>query len=126
MSPPTIDTPSIDTALEALESAADLLQSADLDNAPAEELKAVRRLAVVLRRIGHATDRAAGHLDTSAAFSLDGHVNARSALKHLGRLPGRESLGRVQTARALRDLRARKLVKSDAATAVDVDPIALL
>ena len=104
MSPPTIDPPSIDTALEALESAADLLQTAELDNAPAEELKAVRRLEVVLRRIGHATDRAAGHLDVSAAFSLDGHVNARSALKHLGRLPGRESLGRVQTARALRDL----------------------
>lgn len=104
MSPPTIDPPTIDTALDALEAAADLLQVADLDNAPADELKAARRLDTVLRRIGHGTDRAAGHLDVSAAFSLDGHANARSALKHLGRLTGRESLGRVQTARALRDL----------------------
>lgn len=114
MSPPTIDPSTIDPpamvppsmvgALDALEAAADLLQAADLDDVPARELQAARRLEVVLRRIGHATDRAAGHLDVSAAFSLDGHANARSALKHLGRLPGRESLGRVQTARALRDL----------------------
>lgn len=106
MSPPTIDPPTIDTALDALEHAADLLQAAELDAAPADELLAARRLETVLRRIGHGTDRAAGHLDLSCAFSLDGHTNARAALKHLGRLSGRESLGRVQTARALQHLPA--------------------
>ncbi|MDE0803638.1 MAG: hypothetical protein OSA99_09975 [Acidimicrobiales bacterium] len=104
MSRHTIDPPTIDRALDALEVAADLLRAADLDDTPARELQTVRRLEVVLRRIGHGADRAAGHLDVSAAFSLGGHANARSALKHLGRLAGRESLGRVQTARALRDL----------------------
>ncbi|WP_436793344.1 HNH endonuclease [Actinospongicola halichondriae] len=97
---------SMDEALAVLEAAVGLVQTAQLDAAPATELSSVRRLEKVRRRLDHGTDRAAGHLDTSAAFSLDGHRHARSALKHLGRLPGSAALGRVTTARALRDLPA--------------------
>lgn len=66
----------------------------------------MRRLESARRRVDHGTDRAVGHLDASAAFSLDGHRNARSAVKHLGRLPGSDALGRIQTVAALRDLPA--------------------
>ncbi len=83
------------------------LQHADLDVLTAqEELRLVRRIETIRRRLDHATDRAADHLHESAAFSLDGHRSARSALKHLGRLSGSEAHGRTQTARALRDLPA--------------------
>ena len=56
------------------------------------------------RRLDHGTDLAAGHLDVSAAFSLDGHKTAKGALKAIGRLSGSEAHGRVQTSRALRRL----------------------
>ncbi|WP_436794985.1 HNH endonuclease signature motif containing protein [Actinospongicola halichondriae] len=90
--------------MDALDAAVELLQTADLDAAPADELLVARRLEATRRRLDHGTDRVAGHLDACAAFSLDGHRNARCALKHLGRLPGAEALGRVTTARALRGL----------------------
>lgn len=72
--------------------------------APLEELALVGRLEVLRRRLDHGTDRAAGHLDRSAAFSLDGHKSAKGALKATGRMSGSEAFGRVQTARALRQL----------------------
>ncbi len=96
----------MEAALDALDAAVVLVQTADLDAAPADELAATRRLEAARRRLDHGTVRVVGHLDTSAAFSLDGHRNARCALKHLGRLPGAEALGRLTTARALRDLPA--------------------
>lgn len=97
----------VEAVLAALDSAVQRFQQADLGALTAEEeLQLARRLELVRRRLDHGTDRCAGHLDRSAAFSVDGHRNARSALKHLGRLPGSEALGRVQTARALRDLPA--------------------
>ena len=94
---------SLDHALAALDHAVGLFQAASLDGlSPAEELAAVGRLEVLRRRLDHGTDRAAGHLDRSAAFALDGHRTAKSALKAIGRLTGSEAHGRVQTARALR------------------------
>ena len=71
---------------------------------PADELAVVGRLEVLRRRIDHATDRSADHLDAGAAFSLDGHKTAKGALVAIGRLSGSEAHGRVQTARALRRL----------------------
>ena len=102
-----VEPPDVTDALDALEAEISSLQRVEFDVlGPAEELASIRRLEVLRRRLDHATDRAAGHLDQSCAFSLDGHRNARSALKHLGRLSGGEAHGRVQTARALRELPA--------------------
>jgi hypothetical protein len=91
--------------LGVLAEGVDAFASADLDQLSAEEeLQLVRRLEVLRRRLDAATDRAAGHLDRSAAFSLDGHRSAKGALKAIGRLSGSEAHGRTQTARALREL----------------------
>lgn len=101
----TYRTTGVEAALGALEEAVELVQRAGLDDlSPAEELALVARLEVLRRRLDHGTDRAAGHLDRSAAFSLDGHKTAKGALKAIGRLSGSEAHGRVQTARALRQL----------------------
>ncbi len=101
----TLEVTDLDTALAALDHAVGLVQSARLDGlAPAEELALVARLEVLRRRLDHGTDVAAGHLDHSAAFSLDGHKSAKGALKAIGRLAGAEAHGRVQTSRALRAL----------------------
>jgi len=95
----------LDEALDALEVAVEQVASAELDQLPAaEELALVGRLERLRRRLDAGTDRAAGHLDRSAAFSLDGHKSAKGALKAIGRLSGSEAHGRIQTARALRDL----------------------
>jgi len=95
----------LDVALAALEDAVGLIQAAALDGlSPAEELALIGRLEVLRRRLDHGTDRAAGHLDRSAAFSFDGHKTANGALKAIGRLSGSEAHGRVQTSRALRHL----------------------
>ena len=99
------DAVDLDTALGVLERAVGLVQTASLEGvSPAEELALVGRLEVLRRRLDHGTDVAAGHLDRSAAFSLDGHKTAKGALKAIGRLPGSEAVGRVQTSRALRRL----------------------
>jgi len=83
----------------------DELAATDLDTLSAkEELALVGQLEQLRRRLDAVTDRAADHLDRSAAFSLDGHRSARGALKAIGRLPGGEALGRLRTARALRML----------------------
>jgi hypothetical protein len=95
----------LDVSLDRLDDAARLLLEADLDQlSPEDELRLVGRLEQVRRRIDAGTDRAAGHLDRSAAFSLDGHRSAKGALKAIGRLSGPEAHGRTQTARALREL----------------------
>jgi hypothetical protein len=92
-------------ALDLLEHAVGAVQTASFDGVtPKDELALVGRLEVLRRRLDHGTDLAAGHLDQSAAFSLDGHKTAKGALKAIGRLPGSEALGRVQTSRALRRL----------------------
>lgn len=99
------DEADITTVLETLEAAVACFQRSDLDGLDAKaQLQLTRRLEVVRRRLDHGTDRCAGHLDRSGAYGIDGHRNARSALKHLGRLSGSEALGRVQTSRALREL----------------------
>lgn len=91
--------------LDALEAAVGEFQHAELDGLPPEEELALqRRLEVIRRRLDHGTDRSAGHLDTSAAFVLDGHRNAKSAIVAISRVPGAEAHRRVQTARALRQL----------------------
>ena len=92
-------------ALDALDQAVAQVQDADRDElSPAEELALLGRLEVLRRRLDHGADVAAGHLDATAAFSLDGHKTAKGALKAIGRLSGPEAHGRVQTARALRRL----------------------
>jgi len=91
-----------DVALKALEVAVGMVQAVDLDGlSPKEELALVGRLEKLRRRLDHGTDRTVGHLDTSAAFSLDGHKTAKGALKAIGRLSGSDAHGRVQTSRAL-------------------------
>ena len=93
------------TALDALDVAVASVQAADRDSlSPAEELALLGRLERLRRRLDHGADLAAGHLDGSAAFSLDGHKTAKGALKAIGRLSGSEAHGRVQTSRALRRL----------------------
>lgn len=93
------------SALDVLEEGVALVQCADREGlSPAEELALLGRLEVLRRRLDHGTDVAAGHLDASAAFSLDGHKTAKGALKAIGRLSGSEAHGRVQTSRALRRL----------------------
>jgi hypothetical protein len=98
----TFEPPDLDAALACLEHAVEQVQAASLDGlSPADELALVSRLEVLRRRLDHGTDAVAGHLDRSAAFSLDGHKTAKGALKAIGRLPGSEAHGRVQTSRAL-------------------------
>lgn len=95
----------VDVSLGVLEDGVRQLLDADLDVlSPEEELRLIGRLEVLRRRLDAGTDRAAGHLDRSAAFALDGHRSAKGALKAVGRLPGAEALGRVRSARALRAL----------------------
>lgn len=95
----------LDVSLDLLEDGVDQLLSADLDQLSAqEELALVGRLEQLRRRLDAGTDRAAGHLDRSAAFSLDGHKSAKGALVAIGRLSGADAHGRVRTARALRHL----------------------
>jgi len=95
----------LESSLDALEDVVSRLLEADLDQLSAEaELRLAGRLEVLRRRLDAGTDRAAGHLDRSAAFSLDGHRSAKGALKAIGRLSGPEAHGRVRTARALRQL----------------------
>ena len=90
-------------ALDALDDAVAQIQVADRDGlSPAEELALLGRLEEMRRRLDHGTVLAAGHLDASAAFSLDGHKTAKGALKAIGRLSGSEAHGRLQTDRALR------------------------
>ncbi len=95
----------LESSLDSLEEGIDQFQSADLEQLSAEEeLRLAGRIEVLRRRLDAGTDRAAGHLDRSAAFCLDGHKSAKGALKAVGRVPGAEAHGRVQTARALRNL----------------------
>lgn len=95
----------LDEALDALEVAVEQVSCAELDQlSAAEELAVIGRLERLRRRLDAGTDRAAGHLDRAAAFSLDGHKSAKGALKAIGRLSGSEAHGRVQTARVLRRL----------------------
>ena len=83
------------------------LQALDLDSLTAREVMALQRaVEPVRRRLDHATDRLASHLDTTGARGADGHRTAKAAIKHVGRLPGAEAHGRVQTARGLRLLPA--------------------
>ncbi|HSP04277.1 MAG TPA: DUF222 domain-containing protein [Acidimicrobiales bacterium] len=101
----TFEPNELEAALNALDDAVGLVQSASLDGvSPKEELALVRRLEELRRRLDHGTDQAVGHLDAGAAFSIDGHKTAKGALKAIGRLSGPEAHGRVQTSRALRRL----------------------
>ncbi|HSL58497.1 MAG TPA: DUF222 domain-containing protein, partial [Acidimicrobiales bacterium] len=78
-------------------------QNLDLEVLDAPEVLAVVREAEVVRRqMDHGTDRLAGHVDRTGAYGVDGHRNAKSALVHLGRLPGPEATQRLSRARAMR------------------------
>ncbi len=95
----------LDQSLDRLEDGVEQLLAAELEQLSAEEeLRLVGRLERLRRRLDAGTDRTAGHLDRSAAFSLDGHRSAKGALVAIGRLSGAEAHGRVRTARALRHL----------------------
>ncbi len=77
------------------------VQELDLDALSAKEAMALaRELEVARRHLDHGTDRVAGHLESTGKFGIDGHKTAKAALKHLGRTPGGEVHGRLQTARA--------------------------
>src|SRR5688572_3358051 len=69
--------------------------------APADQVRFVRALEVLRRKLEHACVRVTGLVDAREAFRIDGHRNARDAIKHLGRLTGGEALGRMQSIRAL-------------------------
>lgn len=85
----TIEPAQIDTALALLEAAIEQVQATSLDDlTPDEELALVSRMEVLRRPLDHGTDHAAGHLDVSGAFSLDGHKTAKGALLAIGRLSG--------------------------------------
>lgn len=95
----------LEASLDSLEEGVVRLLGAELDHLSAEEeLRLVGRLEALRRQIDAGTDRAAGHLDRSGAFALDGHRSAKGALKAIGRLSGPEAHGRLRTARVLRDL----------------------
>lgn len=95
----------VDAAVGALGEAVERFASVDLDALTAyEQLALVRRVEVLRRRLDAGTDRLSGHVDRTAAFSLDGHRSVKGALKAIGRLSGAEALGRARTARALRQL----------------------
>lgn len=95
----------LEASLDTLELGVVQLLDADLGQLSAEEeLRLVGRLEALRRRLDAGTDRAAGHLDRSGAFALDGHRSAKGALKAIGRLSGPEAHRRLRTARALREL----------------------
>ena len=93
--------------LGALEEDVAELQSVDLDAlSGVEVMRLLRSVEGLRRRFDHATDRVVGHLDATGKHGADGHKTAKSAVKHLGRLPGAEAHARVRVARALRMLPA--------------------
>ncbi|HSL58868.1 MAG TPA: DUF222 domain-containing protein, partial [Acidimicrobiales bacterium] len=91
--------------MEELAAALAAYQELDLEVLTAEELLVVVRDAEVMhRRMDHGTDRLAGEVHRTGAHRVDGHRNAKSALMHLGRLPGAEAAQRISRARGLRSL----------------------
>src|SRR3546814_5710753 len=85
----------VDAAVGALGEAVERFASVDLDALTAyEQLALVRRVEVLRRRLDAGTDRLSGHVDRTAAFSLDGHRSVKGALKAIGRLSVAEALGR--------------------------------
>jgi hypothetical protein len=91
--------------IAAIDATAAALQDAPLESLDHRELMAtVRQLEIARRRLDHATDRVAGHVDRSGAHRVDGHRTAKAALKHVGRIPGAEAHARVRMARTLRRL----------------------
>ena len=88
--------------LDRVRSAVAELQEVDITTmSPADQLRFARSVEVLRRRLEHGADRVTGHLDATAAFSVDGHRNVRTAVTRIGRLTGAEALGRTQTIRAL-------------------------
>lgn len=81
------------------------LHAVDLRRLTARELlQLAGALEIVGRRLDHARDTLAGHIDATGAHGVDGHKSAKSALVHINRVPGAEAHGSIQTARALRQL----------------------
>lgn len=81
------------------------LQAVDLARLTARELLALAgQVEVLSRRLDHAKDHLAGHIDSTGAHGIDGHKTAKAALVHINRVPGAEAHGSLQTARALRRL----------------------
>lgn len=84
-----------------------------------EQLALAGALEVVSRRLDHAKDTLAGHIDATGAHGIDGHKTAKAALVHINRVPGAEAHGSIQTARAL-----RRMPEVDAAYAAGKIPTA--
>lgn len=86
----------------ALAVAVEELQAAELAEVePRALLDTMRQLEVVRRRLDAATDGLVARCEATAAYFEDGHKSTKSFVKAVGRLPGGEALGRVQTVRAL-------------------------
>jgi hypothetical protein len=71
-----------------------------------QRMQALGHIEVLRRALDHAGCRLIDALDTSGGFEIDGHRNAKSAVKHRCRVTGSEALRRVRTARAWRHLPA--------------------
>jgi len=96
------------------------LHAVDLTRLTARELLALAgTLEVISRRLDHAKDSLAGHIDATGAHGVDGHKTAKAALVHINRVPGAEAHGSIQTARAL-----RRMPEVDAAYAAGTIPTA--
>lgn len=93
---------------EALDDAAVALarlQAVDPESLSGEQrMQALGRIEQLRRALDHSDCRLVGALDTHGGFQVDGHRNAKSAIKHRCRVSGPEALRRVRTARAWREL----------------------
>lgn len=79
------------------------LQGVDLGSLTARQLLTLAgKVEVISRRLDHAKDRLAGHIDATGAHGIDGHKTAKAGLVHINRVPGADVHGSLQTARALR------------------------
>lgn len=93
------------SAVELLAAAVDGLAEVDLGGLESEALlRLVGDLEVQSRRLAAQVDRVVDVVDATEAYRVDGHLSARAAIVHLTRVSSREAHGRVQVARALREL----------------------
>ncbi len=94
-------------ALDRLDADLDRLGGVDPASlSGAQKMAALGRIEQIRRRLDAADGRLVDDLDRSGGYQVDGHRNAKSAIKHRCRVSGSEALRRVRTARAWRELPA--------------------
>lgn len=93
----------VEAVVASLDASVTDLHAVDLTRLTARELLTLAgAIEVISRRVDHARDTVAGHIDATGAHGVDGHKTAKAALVHINRVPGAEAHGSLQTARALR------------------------